>query len=173
LSPIDRGAILPLHETKKETPMDLSSHADSKTKTFAYWIVTALVALAFLAGGLMDIGRGPAVAAIMAHLGYPLYLAALLGAWKLAGAAAIVAPGLPRLKEWAYAGMFFDLSGAAVSHAARGDGARAIATPLVLLALVMASWALRPQSRTLAAPGRHERARRAPARAATEATATA
>jgi uncharacterized membrane protein YphA (DoxX/SURF4 family) len=132
---------------------DIATTAATRGRTIAYWAVTVVVALAFLAGGLTDLSRGPAVAAIMAHLGYPVYFAALLGFWKIAGAVAVLAPGFPRLKEWAYAGMFFDLSGAAVSHAARGDGAARIMTPLALLVLVIASWALRPPGRRLAAPG--------------------
>lgn len=115
-----------------------------------YWIVTALVAGAFVLGGVTDLMRGAKIEATMRHLGYPAYLASILGAWKLLGAGAILLPGAPRLKEWAYAGMFFDLSGAAMSHAITGDGARRIAIPLILLALVMASWALRPVTRTVA-----------------------
>lgn len=86
----------------------------------------------------------------MQHLGYPPYFAAMLGAWKLLGALAIAAPGFPRLKEWAYAGFAFDLIAAAASRAAVGDGAADIVAPLVFLALVVASWALRPASRRLA-----------------------
>jgi hypothetical protein len=76
----------------------------------------------------------------------------LLGAWKLLGAIVTVVPGVPRLKEWAYAGFFFDLTAAAISRAAVGDSAADIAAPLVFLALVMAWWARRPASRALAAP---------------------
>ena len=85
----------------------------------------------------------------MSHLGYPLYFAALIGAWKVLGALAILAPRLPRLKEWAYAGMFFDLSGAAISHGSVGDPPARWLTPLAILAVVVASWALRPKSRVL------------------------
>ena len=119
-------------------------------RRIGYWATTGLVALAFAAGGAIDLARGPDVTAGMAHLGYPVYLAGILGVWKLLGALAVLAPGFPRLKEWAYAGMFFDLSGAAVSHAASGDGAAQVITPLVLLVLVAASWALRPAARMLA-----------------------
>jgi len=76
-------------------------------------------------------------------------VATLLGVWKLLGAAAIAAPGLPRLKEWAYAGVLFDLSGAAFSHASSGDPAAKVAVPLVLLGLAAVSWAFRPASRRL------------------------
>jgi hypothetical protein len=87
------------------------------------------------------------------HLGYPIYFANILGFWKLADAIAIVIPGFPLLKEWAYAGFFFDLSGGAASHAFNGDpffaGPASVALPLVFLGLVIASWALRPPTRRL------------------------
>lgn len=121
-----------------------------KIRTVAYWTATALVAFAFAAGGLFDLGGSPEIVAAMAHLGYPAYLATLLGAWKVLGALAIVVPGTPRLKEWAYAGMVFDLSGAVASHAAVGDGVDQLVAPLVLLGLVATSWALRPAGRVLA-----------------------
>jgi len=119
------------------------------TRNLGYWITTGLVALAFAFGGVVDLSRSADVVAGMAHLGYPAYLAGLLGFWKVAGAAAILAPGTPRLKEWAYAGMFFDLTGAAFSHASSGDPAGRILTPIVLLGLVAASWALRSPARAL------------------------
>ena len=120
-----------------------------KTKQIAYWATTGLTALAFAAGGLFDLTRGPDIVATMNHLGYPAYFLTLLGAWKLLGALALVAPGLPRLKEWAYAGIVFDLTGAAVSHAAVGDAAGKVVTPLVILGFAIASWALRPASRAV------------------------
>jgi hypothetical protein len=85
----------------------------------------------------------------MAHLGYPLYFLTFLGVWKVLGAVAIVVPGFPRLKEWAYAGMIFDLSGAVVSRAVMGDGAANVIPPFVVGCLVVASWALRPDDRVL------------------------
>jgi hypothetical protein len=118
-------------------------------RTVSYWITTGLVALAFAFGGVADLARSPDMIAGMAHLGYPVYLASLLGIWKVLGAAAILAPGSARLKEWAYAGMFFDLTGAAYSHASSGDPASRILTPLVLLGIVAASWALRSGARAL------------------------
>ncbi|MEO7330847.1 MAG: DoxX family protein [Minicystis sp.] len=120
-----------------------------KARLIGYWVVTVLVALAFLAGGAGDISKGPDMLAGMAHLGYPAYLLVFLGAWKIAGGLAILAPGTPQLKEWAYAGMIFDLTGAAYSHAASGDPAKNVITPLLIAALAMASWALRPAGRTL------------------------
>jgi uncharacterized membrane protein YphA (DoxX/SURF4 family) len=105
----------------------------------------------------MDVMKGPDVLAGMAHLGYPAYLATLLGVWKLLGAVAVLVPGFPRVKEWAYAGMFFDLTGASVSHAASGDPAGNVLTPLFILALVVASYLLRPESRRLVSPADSKR----------------
>src|SRR5437870_13915016 len=93
------------------------STSKQQRQRIGYWVTTGLATAAFALGGAMDLAGGADIKAGMAHLGYPAYLAILLGGWKLLGAAAIAAPRLPRLKEWAYAGMFFDLSGAAFSHA--------------------------------------------------------
>ncbi|MBL8719374.1 MAG: DoxX family protein [Myxococcales bacterium] len=120
------------------------------TRNVAYWAVTGLVAAAFAMGGAMDLAHGPQVMEGMAKLGYPVYFATILGTWKVLGALAIVLPRFPRLKEWAYAGMFFDLTGAAISHVAVHEVDK-VAAPLVLLALVAASWALRSGPRSLAA----------------------
>ncbi|MFO0549201.1 MAG: DoxX family protein [Polyangiaceae bacterium] len=118
-------------------------------RKIGYWVTTGLTAAAFTMGGLMDLMKPADLMAGMAQLGYPSYFVTILGAWKVLGALAIVAPKLPRLKEWAYAGMIFDLTGAAFSHAAMHEGANKIVTPLVLAGLVAASWALRPEGRML------------------------
>lgn len=114
-----------------------------------YWIATGLTVVAFAFGGVTDILRGEDISAGMTHLGYPLYVATLLGIWKVLGAIAIAVPRLPRLKEWAYAGILFDLTGAAWSHAASGDPIGKIATPVIVLVIAMASWAMRPAERRL------------------------
>lgn len=119
-------------------------------KLVGYWLTTALVALLFLAGGVTDVLGGPQITEGMQHLGYPPYFAAMLGVWKVLGALAVLAPGLPRLKEWAYAGFVFDLISAAWSHQASGDDFGHVFFPLALIALVLGSWALRPESRRLA-----------------------
>jgi uncharacterized membrane protein YphA (DoxX/SURF4 family) len=121
-----------------------------KAKTIGYWVTTGFVALDFLVGGAANIAHPPVVTATMEHLGYPGYFTLLLGTWKVLGAVALLAPRFPRLKEWAYAGIFFDLTGAAVSHGASGDGAGKVLVPLVVAAVMIASWKLRPASRTLA-----------------------
>lgn len=119
-------------------------------RTVAYWVTTILGPTSFVIGGVLHLRAGEQIAAGLEHLGYPLYFAYILGVCKLLGALVITVPGLPRLKEWAYAGFFFNLTAAAASHAFSGDGAANILPPLFFLALVIASWALRPESRKLA-----------------------
>jgi hypothetical protein len=124
-----------------------------KTKTIIYWITTLLVALPIGSGGIAQIAQYRANPhGVVPELGYPLYFFAILGFWKFFGALAILAPRYPRLKEWAYAGIFFDLTGAAASCAAVGGygayGFHVIA-PLILTGFCVASWMLRPPSRVL------------------------
>jgi len=123
-----------------------------KAKNIAYWTTTALVAF-FMSGGVVQIAQFKGNPhGVVPQLGYPMYFFAILGFWKVLGAIAILAPRFPRLKEWAYAGIFFDLTGAAVSCAAVGGygayGFHVIA-PLLIAVLAVASWALRPPSRTV------------------------
>jgi uncharacterized membrane protein YphA (DoxX/SURF4 family) len=120
-----------------------------KAKKIVYWVTTVLVAFAFLMGGVYDFMSPPEVIEIFNKLGYPAYFGKLIGVWKVLGAIAIVLPKFPRLKEWAYAGIVLDLTGASISHAAVGDGVSEIITPLVLCLLAGVSWAFRPQSRVL------------------------
>jgi len=122
-----------------------------KAKAVVYWICTALIAFAFVSGGIAYVMRVPQVVEGVSHLGYPIHFVVLLGIWKILGGLVILAPRLPRLKEWAYAGMIFDLTGAPVAHSAANDDVRHIVTPLVLCVIVLASWALRPESRKLRA----------------------
>jgi uncharacterized membrane protein YphA (DoxX/SURF4 family) len=100
-------------------------------------------------GGATDAAASPPAVAFLGHLGYPAYFATLIGVWKVLGGIAVLAPRFPRLKEWAYAGIVFDLTGASVSHAVTGDGAARVLVPLVLTGVAVASWSLRPQSRRL------------------------
>ena len=125
-------------------------------KSTAYWIATVLIASETLVGGLADISHGrtilvagTSVVDAVTSLGYPVYILTILGVYKLLGGATLLAPRLPRLKEWAYAGIVFELTGAAVSLIVRGYGVGDVATPLLLAAMALASWALRPGSRTL------------------------
>lgn len=117
-----------------------------RRRKIAYLVTLSLFALAMLGSAFADLTHPAPIVEGFAKLGIPLYIATLLGVWKLLGIAAIASPGLPRLKEWAYAGFFFDLSGAAVVHVVAGES---VAFPLMLLAIGMASWALRPSTRVL------------------------
>jgi hypothetical protein len=124
-----------------------------KAKTIVYWTMTILVAFFIGGGGVAQIGQYLANPhGVVAVLGYPLYFFLILGVWKALGAIAILVPRFPRLKEWAYAGIFFDLTGAAASCAAVGGyGAYAfhVIAPLILTGFTVASWALRPESRKI------------------------
>jgi hypothetical protein len=122
----------------------------TKTKNIVYWTTTVLVAF-FMSGGVAQLLQYRAnPRGVVPELGYPMYFFAILGVWKILGAITILVPGYPRLKEWAYAGIFFDLTGAAVSCAAVGGygayGFHVIA-PLLIAGLTVTSWALRPDSR--------------------------
>jgi uncharacterized membrane protein YphA (DoxX/SURF4 family) len=126
----------------------------TKAKSIAYWTTTVLVAF-FMSGGIAQIAQSKANPhGVVPELGYPMYFFAIIGFWKVLGAIAILVPRFPRLKEWAYAGIFFDLTGAAISCAAVGGygayGFHVIA-PLLIAGLTVASWALRPPSRTVGA----------------------
>ena len=121
-----------------------------------YWTATAVIATETLAGGITDLihGResviaGRSVVDVVTQLGYPVYILRILGILKLAGAVVLFVPRLPRLKEWAYAGVTFELTGAAASHVLRGNGARDVITCLILAVFALVSWALRPPSRAL------------------------
>ena len=116
-----------------------------------FWIATVLVGIAFLGSGIANLVHAPHVAMDMAHLGYPAYFSTILGTWKVLGSVAIVAPRWPQVKEWAYAGMIFDLSGAAISRAVSGDGLVGVVPPMLIAVLVVASWALRSEDRRLPA----------------------
>jgi hypothetical protein len=119
----------------------------TRAKKALYWASTGFASLALAAIGAADLARLPDVIAGLAHLGYPAYFATIIGVWKLLGVVTILAPGLPRLKEWAYAGMFFVLSGAATSHAISGDAAAVAAFPLMILGIVLTSWVLQTARR--------------------------
>jgi hypothetical protein len=116
----------------------------TKGWNLVYWVSTLFAALAFAGVGVANLVHIPKIAEGLLHLGYPAYFGMILGSWELLGSIAIVAPGLRRLKEWTYAGMFFTLTGAAISHAVAGDPVGHMLAPLTLLIAVMTSWGLQP-----------------------------
>jgi uncharacterized membrane protein YphA (DoxX/SURF4 family) len=123
----------------------------NRPTAIVYWVATVASVVGVAATGLLDLTGAPSMAQHVTALGYPAYLQHFLGVAKLLGAAVIVLPGLRRLKEWAYAGMTFDLVGATYSHVAHRDAPAELLLPVVLLALLAASYFLRPDSRRLSA----------------------
>jgi len=114
---------------------------------FAYWSATAVTVFMLLSGGLAYLlGAEFAVSGVVA-LGYPAYVVTILGVWKLLAVPALLVPGFDRLKEWAYAGVMFDLTGAAASHLAVGDPLWHQFLIGGLLAAAFVSYALRPAAR--------------------------
>jgi uncharacterized membrane protein YphA (DoxX/SURF4 family) len=123
-----------------------------KIKSIVYWVTTIFVALCIGSGGLAQVAHlQQNVDGFVRVLGYPPYFVTVLGVWKVLGAIAILVPRFPRVKEWAYAGIFFDLTGAAASWAAVGGYGEAfhVTAPLVIAGLTLTSWALRPESRVI------------------------
>ncbi len=116
-----------------------------------YWISTVLISTAMLAGGTAYLCRIDEVVQGVAALGYPKYFVPMLGACKVFGGLVLLSPRLPRLKEWAYAGIVINLAAALVSHAALGDPAAKLIAPAVLLGIAGISWGTRPATRTLPA----------------------
>lgn len=122
---------------------------DGKGRKIAYWITTGILVVVLIAAGIANMMASPDLIAMLASLGYPAYLANILGVAKLLAVVAILTPGFPRLKEWAYAGVTIDLIGAAWSHTVSGHSFLDIVTPLLVLAVAWASWLLRPANRKL------------------------
>lgn len=122
----------------------------ARVRMAAYWAATSLVVMELGLGGAWDLLRVPQVRSVMERLEYPSYVLLILGVWKLPGAVVLLIPRFPRLKEWAYAGAMFDLSGAIASHGAVGYLPSGTMVYLILMmGLTGASWTLRPGSRRL------------------------
>ncbi|HUN66660.1 MAG TPA: DoxX family protein [Bacteroidota bacterium] len=115
----------------------------AKWKRVLYWLSTGMASLALIATGVSDFIHVPPVMEGLKVLGYPAYFATIIGTWQLLGVAALFIPGYPRLTDWAYAGFFFMLTGASMSHAITGDPMGHILVPLLLLGLLTASRLLR------------------------------
>src|SRR3954463_1436203 len=117
-------------------------------RTASYWMITSIMGAECAVGGAMDLLRLPPFYPMMIDLGYPSYLATILGTAKLIAAVIVLAPGLPRLKEWAYAGVLINMIGAAASNAAAHHYSGMIG-PLAVAVLALVSWAIRLGSRRL------------------------
>ncbi|WP_210516028.1 DoxX family protein [Hymenobacter terricola] len=103
-------------------PFAVAPIAVSPPARWPYWLVTGLLVVFIGLGAVLDVAQTPDAVAFIRHLGYPVYFLRLIGGWKLLAVAALLLPRRPHLKEWAYAGLFFDTTGAVYSHLASGDG---------------------------------------------------
>src|SRR5258706_1573429 len=130
----------------------------AKRNKIIYWISTLWLALGMTATGMVQLLRMESQGAVappgvygIKYLGYPVYLLTILGVWKILGVVALLIPKFPLLKEWAYAGFFFVMSGAALSHIASGDSVSELLPSLLLLILTVVSWYFRPLDRKIPA----------------------
>jgi hypothetical protein len=118
-----------------------------KAGKITYWIATGWLSLGMLATGIVQLLKMPKEVDLFAHLGYPGYLLTILGVWKMLGVITVLIPKFPLLKEWAYAGFFFAMSGAVISHIVIRDDAKELFGPMLLLVLTLVSWYFRPAGR--------------------------
>lgn len=120
-----------------------------KRNKIIYWIATLWLALGMVSTGVVQLIRLEEEVTNFTNLGYPLYVMTMAGVWKLLGVIVILIPGWPLVKEWAYAGFFFLMSGALVSHLIMGSAPTALFGPSLLLVLTVVSWYFRPANRKL------------------------
>ncbi len=121
-----------------------------KRKLIIYWVATGLMAFGMLASGIQQVLQTKEMVDMIIHLGYPLYFMTILGIWKIMGVIVILIPGFKLVKEWAYAGLLFTMTGALFSHLACGDnGVKEIIGPLMQSIFIILSWYLRPTSRKI------------------------
>ena len=121
----------------------------SKINKIIYWIATVWLSLGMLSTAVVQLLRVEEEVQSITKLGYPAYFLSILAAWKILGVAAVLVPKMPLLKEWAYAGFFFAMSGASISRIVSGDPVPAIVPSLLLLVLTVVSWYFRPVDRKL------------------------
>lgn len=124
----------------------------TKRNKIIYWIATIWLALGMLSTGVVQLIKakeGQGGVDMITHLGYPTYLLTIIGIWKILGVVALLIPRNPLLKEWAYAGFFFIMTGALFSHIALGDPVVELIPSVLLLALTITSWYFRPTDRKL------------------------
>ena len=120
-----------------------------KRNKIIYWISTIWLALGMVSTGIVQLMKSKEDVAMMIRLGYPIYFLMIIGVWKMLGVIAILIPKFPLLKEWAYAGFFFLMSGAVISHLVVGDAAKELFGPMLLIVLTMVSWYFRPSDRKI------------------------
>lgn len=119
----------------------------TKRNKIIYWIATLWLALGMISTGGVQLFKMKEEVDVFTQLGYPAYLLTILGVWKILGVIAVLIPKFPLLKEWAYAGFFFAMSGAIFSHIAVGNAVTDLLPPLLLVVLTVVSWYFRPADR--------------------------
>jgi hypothetical protein len=134
----------------------------TKRNRIIYWIVTLWLASGMLSTGVLQLFKAKAEGALsppgvygIAHLGYPVYFLTIIGVWKILGVVALLVPKFPLLKEWAYAGFFFAMSGAIYSHIAVGDPVKELVPSSILLILTLVSWHFRSADRKVVSMNRY------------------
>ncbi len=120
-----------------------------KRKLIWYWIITGILSFCIFTGGLFQTLQLKEVIQGFKPLGYPTYFISIIGIWKVLGVIAILIPGFKLLKEWAYAGIFFTMTGAVISHIASDNVSVQIIAPFVLAIFTVLSWYLRPANRKI------------------------
>jgi len=125
-----------------------------KSKLIWYWIITVILSFCIFTGGLFQALQVKGVVEGFKPLGYPVYFISIIGIWKVLGVIAILVPGFKLLKEWAYAGIFFAMTGAVISHIASHNASAQIIAPFMLAVFTVLSWYLRPANRKIILPGK-------------------
>jgi hypothetical protein len=121
----------------------------TKRNKIIYWVATIWLSLGMVSTGIVQLIKMEEEVDMMTQLGYPIYMLTILGVWKMLGVIAVLLPKFPLLKEWAYAGFFFAMSGAVFSHVVIGDEAKELFGPTLLLILTVISWYFRPAERKI------------------------
>jgi len=124
-----------------------------KAGKIIYWVATLWLALGMVSTGIVQLIKTKEETDLMTHLGYPIYFLTILATWKILGVVAVLVPKFALLKEWAYAGFFFAMTGAVFSHLAIGDGAKENFGPVLLIVLTVVSWYFRPANRRIISVG--------------------
>ena len=121
-----------------------------KRKLIIYWIATALLCFGMLGSGLGQLFHAKAMIDIITPLGFPLYFLNIIGVWKILGVIVILIPGFKLVKEWAYAGFFFVMTGALFSHlASEHYDVKEIIGPFMQTLFIILSWYFRPSDRKI------------------------
>src|SRR3954462_5511240 len=121
----------------------------TKRNKIIYWVFTLWLSLGMVSSAIVQLIKQQAQVEAITHLGFPVYFLTLLGTWKILGVIAILIPRFPLLKEWAYAGFFFAMTGAAFSHIVLGDPINLLFPSLLLTTLTLLSWYFRPEDRRI------------------------